>query len=347
MPPRYRHRRRPRRSRWKPRRRSKWKPRRRKNKKTYHDKMRSTSDVSLVLARNKRLTLKQRVKALEGEMSKHWDTIGPLPLSAGGLSINWNGVSYTGQPATSARNSFPTLLAIQPMNGDGTISRYSDNFNGQEDNQRRGDTVFVTKARLRGRLQARLPKPYCQDISGTTGPVPPSGEMPSNLTIQGNSHYESLTYTKVWMVILQDKRPSIVGTNGESDPNPLGEHASTDQPIRSISQFDRLGQSTLQTYGFANMLRSYDSTRFKVKLAKCFTMSAAKPQVDFDVTVSINKKLRYKPLDNDQTNPTVTQPLNYNLITYFITETDLPDLAGEFYKPVLSQQVSRVYFKDN
>lgn len=327
--------------------RSKRKNYRRKKKVTWSDKMRKTNDALVRLKRKPRNSLKDRVRALEGNQSKHFDTI--LTGYTSPHKINWNGVSIAGAGA-SPRNSFATMLKVTPVLPNGEVQRFSDNFPGTLENERTGRSIFAKSVRLRGCLYGMRPRQKCIDISGHQQQIDPVVGGPFNALSDSNAMLTQDCYTKIWMVVLQDMRPSLLDTDGKSIPNPISDAGTDESPIESIAQYTAAGASTLETYGYGQMLKSYESTRFKVKMAKAFVCTAAKPRVEFDVTLDINKELKYDPLPYDQGAPSQgTSPLNYNLLVYFLHNTDTtgPVDYTKLHAAEVKFLTSRLKFLDN
>ncbi|AXH73675.1 MAG: putative capsid protein [Circoviridae sp.] len=303
------------------------KPRRRKYKKrykkktSYNDKVRKTADQNLRLRPSKHRKLSARVTALEGELSKHYDTIQGAASVA--HKINWNGVTFAGGPPNDPRNSFSTCMNVTPIMPDGEVQRNSgDVFPGQTINQRRGRKIFAKSLRLRGVVVGMQPRPLCLDISAALHEPPPSPQGIPGL-VDANSMVQSWCYTKVWMVVLKDMRPSILDTEGVSTANTYAGGGTDQSPIESIAQYTTLGESTLQTQGFGQMLKSYQSKRFKVLSSKALICTINKPRVEFDTTIQINQNVEYEALPYDAAAPlTSTRPLNYGLLVYFLHQTD-------------------------
>ena len=347
MPPRRIYRRRPKRP-YRSKRKKYYKPKRyRKKRVTWSDKMRKTSDALVRLKHKPKNSLRARVRALEGNQSKHFDTLQTALTAA--HKINWNGVSIAGAGVTPG-NSFPTMLKVTPVLPNGEVQRFSDNFKGTLENERTGRQIFAKSVRLRGCLYGMRPRQLAVDISGTQGPVPPSGVLPVNELMDSDAMFTQDCYTKIWMVILQDMRPSLIKADGSSEPNPISAAGTDESPIESIAQYTAAGISTLDLYGYGQMLKSYESTRFKVKLAKAFVCTAAKPRAEFDVTLDINRELKYEPLAYDDPAPqSGTAPLNYNLLVYFLHNTDPsgPVDYTKLHAPEVKFLTSRLKFLDS
>lgn len=319
---------------------------------TWHDKMRKTTDTKLRLNKWRKKGLKERVSALEGNQSKHYDTIlGALSVSH---KINWNGVSYTGGPLADPRNSYKSCLSVTPVLPNGDVQRLSgDAFAGQQENQRVGCNLFAKSLRLRGQIHGLKPKPLTLDLSGvgvTSGAVDVAFQIQSDYDTAMAQH----CYTKVWMVVLEDLEPSQTAAGGISVANDYEAANTGESPIESIAQHSGVGfvNSTLETFGYANFLKSYQSTRFRVKQAQAYVMTALKPYAEFDVTIDINKELIYEPLDFDQGAPsTSTRPLNYGILVYFLCHRDVsgnpsaPDYT-KMFAPEVKVLTSRLKFLD-
>lgn len=300
------------------------------------------SVVSSVGKGKKKQTLAKRVANLEDIQQKHFDNCSsPLdPLQ----TIEYNGITYAGAPVNNYRNCFKNFLAIQGMGkvavggGGGntpTMPTYSGRFAANENNVRIGDSCYVQWARLRGVIQAKQPAGLqVFTPSATAG----TATQMSDTAAQGD------VQTTVWLVILRDKRPSLVGPNGTSTPNPQWDGTAGQRPMDSLSAVDRTGNISLAAHGFTNFLRSYKSERFAIHYKKAYTLTALKPRQFIDVKVKINKELKYQSVDLANNNN--GQPLNYNLYAYLVQD-QIADMTGvNMEKPVLVNWTSRTYFRD-
>lgn len=310
-----------------------------KKSKTYHDRMRKTTDTKLRLNRWRKKSLKERVSALETTTSKHHDTA-QTGLAAP-HKINWNGVSYTGAPIGDPRNSFKAALMIKPRMPDGEVQRFSgnDTFNGSVTTQRNDKSVFAKSLRLRGKILGLRPKPLIIDGSGTD----------SGAVSDSNVQVAQDCYTKVWMVVLEDQDPGKVSLLGATEPNDYEGANSGMSPIESIGQCLSSGPNTLQIYGYGQMLKSYNSQRFKVHSSQAYIMTANKPQVEFDVTIDINRELQYEVLEYDSVSPLpATRPVNYGILVYFLYSLDTtgPIDYTKYHAPETRHLTSRLKFLD-
>jgi len=335
-------------------RRAPYKKRRYSKKKntTRYNRTRGTV-TSQVRRKKKKTSLMQRLRQLEGITKKHWDYTQSELLPE---SISWNGTSWTGITNVAPKNSFRTLLAIQGRAQDGTYPTDSNGFAATDKNTREGDKVFVSMARLRGIIRGAYPQSFHDPV----------------VTVNARQFQTSdpnliaASKTKVWMVILQDKRPSLVDGNGLATVNPLppsgspGLYVNTG-PLEGLFQ-SKGNTSTLKTNGFGQALRSYNSQRFKVVFTKAYELSCNQPQQEFDVKLNINRMVRYEPPDPAAAaSANNKQPINLNYVVMFCTKYDmlhniLPSTAGPQagqsfgtptqYKPQILRMSSRVYFKD-
>ncbi len=346
---------RPRRSRY--RKKSSYKPRRYKKRSAWNDKMRKTKDVKLRLSQYSKPSLKRRVQVLEGNQSKHWDVLRNQSDHTGTVdktqTIQWNGTTSAIDAPNHYGNSFIQLLAIQPCDTDGTRPRDSDKFPAREDNFRMGDDVFVTKVRLRGIMLGRVPKTVTTSAIGgvdvmvntAAGPTVTAGRQNTSALMS------VLCRTKIWLVVIQDKRPSVQDAFGRSEVNVPDAMNSDASPLESLAQYTsaQFGtSSTLNTQGYGAFLRSYENSRYAVKLAKAFVTTINSPIVEFDVEFHINKRLKYVPsLTTDGGIRTPTQPYNYNLYVYFLTQPpSMEGAANQFESAKILSTTQRLYFKD-
>lgn len=314
-----------------------FKARKRKRTTTRHSSRRGTAVANVRLSSRGKQTLKQRVKVLEGNASKHWDlTSTPDDPTK---NITWNGLTYTGMPATDPRNAFKGLLAIQGMGSDaggGTMMPLtSGRFTAVNENVRENSTIFVTKARLRGLIVGKVPAVLQNFTPAATGET-----SVSDTALAGCSRQ------KIWLVVLRDKRPSLVDANGTSTQNPPEAGGSGKSPVESLSMVTSTGgHISLQTHGYSNFLRSYESTRFQPVFSKAYELTANSPIKYFDVTIDINKKLQYSEIALAASNNKA--PLNYNLYVYLLAARQPPNFPdAQMIKPTLINWSSRVYFKD-
>lgn len=316
-----------------------YRARKKKAKTTTHYSARSqASKANVALSKTKRQTLKQRVSVLEENAKKHFDTVStPADPTR---SIDSLGVTYTGMPLTDTRASWQGFLNIQGRGSDAAggaatiMPDFSHRFVATNENTREDSVVFVTTARLRALIRSRIPV----NLQNYT-PAATDDTSVSDMGLAG------CCQCKVWLVVLQDKRTSLVDTNGTSTQNPPEAGSSSKGPLQSIFQVDRLGNSSLVAHGFSNGLRSYESTRYKVVFSKAYSLSAQHPDKWIDVSIKINKKLQYQEIaladDNNKA------PLNYNLYAYLICDRTQDLTGGDFKKPELVNFTSRVYFKDS
>ena len=299
-------------------------------------------------------SLRKRVKILENVTKKHYDSV----ITIDEL-IHTFGTTLVGQAGLTAGDSFRQMLTIQGRDSLGDMPPLSGIFKATESNTREGEKVFVTKVRLRGTIRGAFPKPWSLvEASGAA-----SVYTPSQMAIMATSK------TKVWMIVLKDKRPSVQLANGSFEANPLpnsnaqlvgGVMANTG-PLESMFQWTPIsGINTLTTHGYGGALRAYTSGRFTPIYTKAFELSAHKPQEEFDISLNINKTLRYLPMRAAQpAQLNVTEPLNVNYVVMFCSKHDdwpkaddgLPDGQPaapnpNHETPRLLRMVSRTYFRD-
>ena len=271
-----------------------------------------------------KMTLSKRVKALEVGSSKHHDT-----ASLTGELIVWNGTDLN-----PAKNSYSGLLAVQgPLNtgaaGDPIL---------QENEQRMNDVIFCKSVRIRGELRGIR----VQDLAQP---------MDNSLNLLGQLYMENLCKTRVAITLLQDLRPSVVNTGGNSDINPLPLPVSAGgegTAIASIYEAAPLNAG-LQFFGVTNANRSYDSSRFRIVHQEILTTNMANSSKFFDISVKINRKLKYVPPrpPPSTTNPEKV-PYNYNLLVFFTMVSHPVPLAwsGLVSPASITTKSSRMYFVD-
>ena len=251
------------------------------------------------------------------------------------------------------------MLTIQGRDEEGDIPPLSGIFTGSDLNTRESEKVFVTKVRLRGTIRGAFPKPWSLiDVSGAGAQV----YTPSQMAIMSSK-------TKVWLIVLKDMQPSVQLANGVFSANPLptsnvtlvgGVMANTG-PLESLFQSKPSnGENTLTIMGYGGALRGYRKGRFKPIYTKAFELSAHKPQEEFDVTVNINKMLRYEaPRAGVPAQLNITEPLNHNYVVMFSCLRDWPTCDQGFpdgtppgetnsnhETPRLLRMTSRCYFRD-
>ena len=277
----------------------------------YASKRRRTLNVRIGRMNNKHLSLRTRVKRLEISSKKHYDYISSRPQ---GEPINPVGVADGGL----TNESFSSILAIQPRQGDGTIPPISGSDRGEERNTREGMEVFCTKVRLRGRVLGirvnntgelkNCAYTFTNAVSGVVTTITPADKA---------NQMRSACQSRVHMIVLQDKRPSTIDpTTGIYKPNPLPPQPMN--PLQGLYEEEGLSSTNqLQTLGLDSCLRNYTNNRFKIVHQSVLQFDYLHPSRWFDVTINVNKKLTFEPPD-PATNPQVaTDPVNYNLLVYF------------------------------
>jgi hypothetical protein len=286
--------------------------------------------VSNVGRRGRRLTVKKRLNQLEAGSKHHWDK-----ASLTGELISWNGTDLI--PTT--KNSYSGLLAIQGPLSDGTAHESL-----KENEQRINDTVYCTSVRIRGEVRGIRP----QDL-GTPAFQPATD--PSGMNLFGQSMMASLCATRVQITILQDMRPSVVDSAGQSDVNPLPISVAGGGPgtaLASLYDNPTVG-SSLQFFGVENALRSYESTRFKIVHNECIETSLTRPSKFFDINVKVNKKLKFVPAREGAAQNPPKVPYNYNLLVFFSMLSHPVQLPWSPYLSPASvtTKSSRCYFTDS
>lgn len=324
--------------------RKRWK----KKRKTYYDKKNNTYN-STVGKRGRRSTLRSRVRRLESTTKKHYDYVSPRTT---GELISWNGTDLN----APTNESFSSILAIQGRTSDGSIPPVSGSAKATDENTREGDNVFCTKVRLRGMISGMRPNP---DISGAIEEwhaASGSGTGIIGTCLQMQQSIQSACSTRVHLVILKDRRPSRIDpASGESEVNPLP--TNPNNPLESLFQkYQLTNDNTLGTLGMDSALRSYTSNRFTIVHHEVIQTSMTAPRKWFDVTLKVNKVLRYS-LPNPGGGPTAgTDPLNVNYLVYFAAvPSELRVLADPAYsldgvplllQPKVSMLSSRTYFRE-
>lgn len=274
----------------------------------------------------RKMTLTKRVKALEAGSRKHHDY-----ASLTGELITWNGTDLN-----PAKNSYSGLLAVQgPLNTGGAGDPAL-----QENEQRMNDTIFCKSVRIKGEIRGIRP----QDLAPPNDPSFVLGPF-------GQSYMESVCSTKIYITLLQDLRPSVVDSGGNSDINPLPLPVSAGGEGTALASMYELppAGSSLQFFGVTNALRSYDSSRFKIIHCECVQTSLKNPSKMFDITVKINRTLKYVPPrpPPSTTNPEKV-PYNYNLLVFFSMVSHPVPLgwSGYLSPASVTTKSSRMYFVD-
>lgn len=295
---------------------------------------RTKNVLTTSLGRFKRRTVKTRLKALEAGSSKHWDYV-----STGQENLLFNGTSLQ-----ATRNSYSSILAIQGPLCDGTAG----NVAITEQEQRMNDVIFCKGVRIRGMLSGVRPKADLNPDSpgGTDAAVPPAPPAPTTMTQYGAEMMKSICQTRMWITLLVDKRPSVVGADGQSIVNPLPTAAGE-------TMLETVYEGNLSTLGIEACLRSYQSSRFKVVHQECIVTSMERPHAFFDIKYKINKTLKYvvprtavAPAPPPANPPAF--PYNYNLLCVFSVYPPVVPItwANSLSEAQLSRKSSRTYFTD-
>lgn len=330
----------------------------RKTNKTYRSARSKTSNVSLSRTRTRRLTLAKRVQRLEISAKKHYDYVNSRPV---GQPINRVGVS----DGTLTNESFSDMLAIQPRQGDGTIPPASGSSRGTERNTREGMEVFCTQVRLRGRILGIRPADAAATAAcmyGFTDPV--SGTDHFNYPQDRASSIRAACQSRVHILVLQDKRPSTIdATTGIYQPNPLPQQPMN--PLQGLMVEEGLtANNTLQTLGLDSCLRNYTNNRFKIVHSSTLQFDWLHPSKWFDIKIKVNKKLVYPPPDPAVVPQVAVDPVNYNLLVYFVAvpseisyaespqfvmnnvEGPQPNPTNLLLSPNLQMLSARTYFRE-
>lgn len=295
---------------------------------------RTKNVLTTSLGRFKRRTVRTRLKALEAGSSKHWDYV-----STGQENLLFNGTSLQ-----ATKNSYSSLLAIQGPLCDGTAG----NPVTSEQEQRMNDVIFCKGVRIRGMLSGIRPKVDLDPDApgGTNTAVPPAPPAPTTMTAFGAEMMKSICSTRMWITLLVDKRPSVVGADGQSVVNPLPTAAGE-------TMLETVYEGNLSTLGIEACLRSYQSSRFKVVHQECIVTSMEHPHKFFDIKYKINKTLKYvvprtavPPLPPPPNPPAF--PYNYNLLCVFSIYPPVVPItwANSITEAQLSRKSSRTYFTD-
>ena len=271
-------------------------------------------------------TLKKRVAALEAGSSKRWDQISNTVelIQPTGTNLNTNMTSLT------------SLLAVQGPLCDATAG----NPNMPEAEQRMNDTIFAKSVRIRGVVYGVRPL----DTGGPAG-SPTFDNF-------GQEKMAQLCTTRIWITILQDMRSSLVGPDGQSQVNPLPTVAG-ETALESCYETLLPGTPSptqLTLFGPENALRSYDSSRFKIRHQECITTTKDNYRKFFDIKIKINRKLKYvqpRVATPAPPNPPAP-PYNYNLVTVFTCNNpSVPiEWATFLSSPQVLQKTTRLYFID-
>lgn len=275
-------------------------------------------------------TLTKRVSALEVSSKHHHDE-----TSNTHEIITWNGTT-----TLNSRNSFDEILMIQGPKSDGTFETDSKL---SEDETRTNDEVFLKSVRIRGMLQGISVKDNLSPTDLAT--------MNSATT----ALMKKICHSRIWITMMVDKRPFKMNDTGEAETNPLPSstvgHVALEEPYKNSPPTFLTSQ--LQFFGPEVALRSYEAGgRFKILSQQCFTTSYENPTKYFDISVKVNKKLKYvapRPAAAGQPAPAnpPTQPYNYRLLC-FISSVVKPEVAAwstlVIQSPVLKLKSSRTYF---
>lgn len=334
-----------------------WRRHRSRKSSTYRSKRQKTSNIRLG-RRPKRLTLSKRVSRLEISAKKHFDYVYSRPP---GQPINRVGVS----DGTLTNESFSEMLAIQPRQGDGTIPPASGSSRGTERNTREGMEIYCTKVRLRGRvlgIRAADALALAPCLYGFTDSV--SGTDHYNYPQDRSTQIRAACQSRVHIVVLQDKRPSTIdATTGIYEPNPLPTQPMN--PLQGLMAEEGLtAVNTLQTLGFDACLRNYTNNRFKIVHTSTLQFDYMHPSKWFDISINVNKKLVYPPPDPAVVPQVAVDPVNYNLLVYFVcvpselshaetpqfimndVTTTPPTPVNLLLSPNLQMLSSRTYFRE-
>lgn len=292
---------------------SRWRGyRSRRTNRVYRSRKQKSNNITLLKKGNKKLTLKKRISILETSTKKHFDYINVA--TAGQPILAW-GVN-TG---TTTNEVFSQLLAIKSVDYNGDIPAISGAYLGKEDNTREGTEIYCTKVRLRGRVLGIRPntergiencgKPYT--VAGPGGPT--IYTQPMGVAYAMKPACQSRVH--VW--VFADRRPSTIDPNtGLYEPNPL-----PDRPQNVLQGiFQQQGATTLNTLeqlGPDAALRNYTNNRFKLKHHSVLQFDYHHPSKWFDISITVNRKLKYQPKNPALTGQPVSDPVNYNLIVFF------------------------------
>lgn len=331
---------------------------------------RRTERVKMRYGRSaKKTSLKKRVARLENVQNKHWDQVSYVDEE-----IYTFGTRLVGQPPTTftpgdsykgilriqGRGAGGDPLAVPPVADQSGLPALSGVFVADDTNTRESSKIYCTKVRLRGVLRGAFPTPWSSpDVS--------SGVNVYNAV---DASAVAQSKTKIWMIILKDKHPSLQLADGSFTANPLpNSNTTTGVPslpanIGPLEQMFQVRNSdkinTLTTFGYGGALRKYSPTRFTPVMAKAFELSCAKPEEEFNVTINVNKMLRYKlPRPGAASQLNATEPLNCQYLVMFSCCRDMPtgidglpdggSAAGtpaSQYTPKLIRMSSRTYFRD-
>lgn len=277
-----------------------------------------------------RPTLRKRVAALEVSSKHHHDKVSNTPEI-----ITWNGTTLL-----NARNSYSGLLAIQGPKSDNTFETDSKL---SEDETRTNDEIFCKSVRIRGKL---------------VGITLKDNLAPTDLATMNAATAQAMReicHSRIWITLLVDKRPFKMSATGEAEVNPLPQstvgHTAIEEPYQNSPP--TFTSSQLQFFGPEVALRSYETgNRFKILSQQCFTTSFENPSKYFDISVKINKKLKYVAArvaaagQPAPANPP-TVPYNYNLLVFVhsVVHTEVPAWSTLAIKsPSLLLKSSRCYF---
>lgn len=277
-------------------------------------------------------SLKKRVSALEVTAKHHHDKV-----SNTSEVIGWNGTALN-----VARNSYSGLLAVQGPKSDNTFEPESKL---SEDECRNNDEIYCNSVRIRGKLR---------------GVTVVDGILPDGLTTMTEASTQlmkRLCSTRVWIHILQDRRPFKMDAIGNAEVNPLPSGTTGHTAVEEAYQNSppTFLSSQLQFFGPEVALRSYETgNRFKIISSQCIPTTFNNPEKFFDISVKIDRKLKYvaarpaAPGGASPANPP-TVPYNYNLLVFFTCVVPVLALpwAAVIQPPILLLKSSRMYFKDS
>lgn len=299
----------------------------------------------------KKWTLKKRVKLLEGPTRKVWDVI---DVDAGDgdpreYTLNWNGANITGQPMVSGM-VLTNLLAIQPRTQQGLIAALSDDFQANDLNTRKGNTVYVSSLEIAARVVAPLAQPEYDDAAaGTTVSVP---------------NIQAITTCRIHFVIVQDMRCSQTDNYGQSAPvlaelndqlGATGEPLNLG-PLESLFKFNgqpgaAAAQNTLMNFGFDNALKSFKKgLRYRIHAVHSYNLNLLKAYKDIKFRVKINRKVSFQQVRMGGAS-NASQPVrnSFHVIPICNWNTTVQPMEGNDtnYGPTLTNIRSRCYFRDS
>lgn len=282
--------------------------RKRLRKRTYRNTKNKTSNA-LIGKRSVHLTLRSRIKRLEISSKKHYDYMLSRPT---GVPIEAKGASN----GTVTNESFTQMLAIQPTHTDGTIPAISGSVVATERNTREGMEIYCTKVRIRGRIlgiRAADADKTKNCVYNFTDAI--TGTNFVQEWFNRATAIRAACQSRVHIMVLQDTRPSTIDpATGVYEPNPLPV-----QPFNALQGLYSIEgitiNNSLETLGMDSALRNYHNNRFKVVHNQVLTFDYMHPAKWFDISINVNRKLKYKPPvgTGPQGN---SDPVNYNLLFY-------------------------------